>query len=269
MSDATQQPSKERYSTKPDLARSSLTAEIDECGDIRIMVSHRDGREAWRYLSPDETAELRDWLSRTLPASSSEPPAVTWPQSKGDPIGPVWSYGGKKRMHQAEALRMMAHDLVERIKWLEAEPRAVLKQAQDIDGVDTFALIKALHKTIDGQRKHIAALEKARAAQLPAIQPDADLSQYRCQPDKGVYCPHMDRALAAASSQPPGLKLPDDPRELLVTTARDAGFSDHQWKAMFYESGPYDVTFPCFTTKKFIALLLERLQATPTKGDGQ
>ena len=66
-------------------------------------------------------------------------------------------------------------------------------------------------------------------------------------------------------AQPPGLKLPDDPRELLVTTARDAGFSDHQWKAMFYESGPYDVTFPCFTTKKFIALLLERLQSTTTK----
>ncbi len=66
----------------------------------------------------------------------------------------------------------------------------------------------------------------------------------------------------------PGLKLPDDPRELLVTTARDAGFSDYQWKAMFYEQGPYDVTFPCFTTKKFIALLLERLQPSPPPGDG-
>lgn len=56
------------------------------------------------------------------------------------------------------------------------------------------------------------------------------------------------------------LRLPDDPQQLLVTTARDAGFSEAQWKAMFYEQGPYDVTFPCFTTKKFIALLLERLQ---------
>ncbi len=61
------------------------------------------------------------------------------------------------------------------------------------------------------------------------------------------------------------LRLPDDPVELLVTTARDAGFSDTQWKAMFYEQGPYDVTFACFTTKKFIALLLERLQQPTAK----
>lgn len=101
------------------------------------------------------------WLEQQVLGlrATAEPPAVTWPQSKGDPAGPVWSYGGKKRMSQTEALRMMAHDLVERIKWLEAEPRAVLKQARDIDGVDAFALIKALHKTIDGQRKHIATLE--------------------------------------------------------------------------------------------------------------
>ncbi len=71
-----------------------------------------------------------------------------------------------------------------------------------------------------------------------------------------------------ATAHEPGLKLPDDQRELLVTTARDAGFSDYQWKAMFYEQGPYDVTFPCFTTKKFIALLLERLQPSPPPGDG-
>jgi hypothetical protein len=66
------------------------------------------------------------------------------------------------------------------------------------------------------------------------------------------------------ASGPPGtMRLPDDPQDLLVTTARDAGFSETQWKAMFYEQGPYDVTFPCFTTKKFIALLLERLQQPP------
>lgn len=66
--------------------------------------------------------------------------------------------------------------------------------------------------------------------------------------------------LLRAAPETGALRLPDDPRELLVTTARDAGFSDAQWKSMFYESGPYDVTFPSFTTKKFIALLLERLQ---------
>jgi hypothetical protein len=63
----------------------------------------------------------------------------------------------------------------------------------------------------------------------------------------------------------PALGLPKDPVDLLVRAARDAGFSDTQWKAMFYESGPYDVTFPCFTTKKFIALLLERLQGSSEK----
>lgn len=61
------------------------------------------------------------------------------------------------------------------------------------------------------------------------------------------------------------LALPADPQELLVRAAADAGFSDAQWKSMFYEKGPYDVTFPSFTTKKFVALLLERLQASPNQ----
>lgn len=80
----------------------------------------------------------------------------------------------------------------------------------------------------------------------------------------------IDEAIAALQDETPALRLPDDPHELLVITARDAGFSDTQWKAMFYEQGPYDVTFPCFTTKKFVALLLERLQVktSPAAGCG-
>lgn len=64
---------------------------------------------------------------------------------------------------------------------------------------------------------------------------------------------------AVETSQPPAVTLPNDPRELLVTTARDAGFSDAQWKSMFYESGPYDITFPSYPMKQFAKLLIERL----------
>ena len=69
----------------------------------------------------------------------------------------------------------------------------------------------------------------------------------------------LERELAEARAAR-SVTLPEDPRELLVTTARDAGFSDAQWKSMFYEQGPYDITFPSFPMKKFVRLLLEKLQ---------
>lgn len=86
-------------------------------------------------------------------------------------------------------------------------------------------------------------------------------TSFQC--DQFQYCPWCGKGLTgskATGNETSEVRLPTDPQQLLVTTARDAGFSDTQWKAMFYEQGPYDVTFPCFTTKKFIALLLERLQ---------
>lgn len=58
---------------------------------------------------------------------------------------------------------------------------------------------------------------------------------------------------------PPPASLPADPRELLVTTARDAGFDDLQWQSMFYDKGPYDVTYPTDQIKQFAKLLIERL----------
>jgi hypothetical protein len=33
-------------------------------------------------------------------------------------------------------------------------------------------------------------------------------------------------------------------REELISACADAGFSDRQWRAMTYNSGPYDITEP-------------------------
>jgi hypothetical protein len=46
--------------------------------------------------------------------------------------------------------------------------------------------------------------------------------------------------------------------ELLVRTARNAGFTDAQWRAMFFETGPYDITVPTVALSRFAELLLER-----------
>jgi hypothetical protein len=62
-------------------------------------------------------------------------------------------------MYEAEALRMMAHDLVDRVTLLEAAPRKVADEAA-AEGIDVIALLNAKMKTIEGQRKHIATLEK-------------------------------------------------------------------------------------------------------------
>src|SRR5689334_6635976 len=135
---------------------------------------------------------------------------------------------------------------------------------------------------IGGDKAYVAILNEA-ACRLTEPQTDERIKRIAAEclpyiktplaPDRNYYLEErverlrselqsiIDSATSVEPAQPPPVCLPDDPRELLVTTARDAGFSDAQWKAMFYESGPYDITFPCFTTKKFIALLLERLRA--------
>ncbi len=43
-----------------------------------------------------------------------------------------------------------------------------------------------------------------------------------------------------------------------VEAARDIGFTEAQWKAMFYDSGPYDVTTPTFQLMRFVSLMRER-----------
>jgi hypothetical protein len=83
-------------------------------------------------------------MSEQLPTDQEvSPTEIEWPQSKGDPIGPVWSYAKKKGMYQAEALRMMAHDLAHRIKELELPLHKAMREARG-DGLTTMAYIKML-----------------------------------------------------------------------------------------------------------------------------
>lgn len=98
--------------------------------------------------------------------------AINWPTSKGDPIKPVWSYGGKKGLYQAEALRAFAHDLVEIIREHELPLKAAMKQAGG-DGLNVGAYIKTLVKRINGLesantdlRRDLARTESARVAIL-------------------------------------------------------------------------------------------------------
>jgi hypothetical protein len=58
--------------------------------------------------------------------------------------------------------------------------------------------------------------------------------------------------------------MTEDERVAYVTAARDAGFSDQQWKAMFYESGPYDLSFPTLTLQAFVQIVNERLSLRAT-----
>lgn len=81
--------------------------------------------------------------------TKEEKTAINWPTSKGDPIKPVWSYGGKKGMYQAEALRAFAHDLVEIIKEFELPVKEAMRQAGG-DGLSAYPYIKMLMKRING-----------------------------------------------------------------------------------------------------------------------
>jgi len=90
--------------------------------------------------------------------SNDERTLFSWPTSKGDPIGPVWSYGGKKGMYQAEALRMFAHYLVDRIKELELPVREAMKLASG-DGLSTVAYCKMMQKRLDGVTRERDRLE--------------------------------------------------------------------------------------------------------------
>lgn len=81
--------------------------------------------------------------------TKEEQTTINWPTSKGDPIRPVWSYGGKKGMSQTEALRAFAHDLVATIKEFELPLKAAMKQAGG-DGLGTYPYIKMLTRRING-----------------------------------------------------------------------------------------------------------------------
>lgn len=46
----------------------------------------------------------------------------------------------------------------------------------------------------------------------------------------------------------------------LVRMAATAGFDKSQWRAMFYETGPCDITVPTATLQNFVRLILDRKQ---------
>lgn len=46
-------------------------------------------------------------------------------------------------------------------------------------------------------------------------------------------------------------------KDKIIVAARDAGFSDKQWSAMTYESGPYDITTPTITLERFWQIAFE------------
>lgn len=55
--------------------------------------------------------------------------------------------------------RLLCGHAADCIEQLQMSPAKVRELAQTEDGADTLALINALSKQVDGQRKHIATLE--------------------------------------------------------------------------------------------------------------
>lgn len=97
-----------------------------------------------------------DSLSSEIEVSKTK---IEWPQSKGDPIRPVWSYAKKKGMYEAEALRMMAHDLVERLKELELPLHKAMKAAFG-DGLTEMAYIKMMTTRLNASERENYRLRK-------------------------------------------------------------------------------------------------------------
>lgn len=93
------------------------------------------------------------------PEEEVSPTQIEWPQSKGDPIYPCWSFGGKKGMYEAQALRMMAHSLVERIKELELPLHKAMKEAAG-DGLTAMAYIKMLTRRLNNSERENYRLRK-------------------------------------------------------------------------------------------------------------
>lgn len=98
---------------------------------------------------------------------------IEWPQSKGDPIYPCWSYAKKKGMYEAEALRMMAHDLVHRIQELELPLRQAMREARG-DGLTEMAYIKMLTGRVNGleQENHRLKAQNERLFQTAMARGD-------------------------------------------------------------------------------------------------
>lgn len=134
-------------------------------------------------------------MNEQVPSKES----FSWPTSKGDPIGPVWSYGGKKGMYQDEALRAFAHDLVDRIKEFEMPVREAMKAARG-DGLDAFAYCRLLQRKNDNllralnykQAKIDALMLEFCPGEMSAEQRAeyAKAQQPTHEPCEGVKCVH-------------------------------------------------------------------------------
>ena len=68
-----------------------------------------------------------------------------------------------KRSHIEEMFTILREQQAQ-IEQLEAPVKEVMAQSEDFDGVNTIAYVRALHKKMEGQRKHIAALQAQVAA---------------------------------------------------------------------------------------------------------
>jgi hypothetical protein len=117
----------------------------------------------------------------SAPTHPSSNPRFTpqWPTSKGDPIYPCWSYGGRTGMYQADALRMMAHDLVETIRQLTMPFDELIEQSREKEGVDTGVFMTRLWKKVEDQKRELARLnEKLSAADEPSADAEKILEAY-------------------------------------------------------------------------------------------
>jgi hypothetical protein len=112
-------------------------------------------------------------MNTELPSSDGR---LKWPQSKGDPIGPVWSYAGKKRMYEAEALRMMAQDLVEHIRQLELPVKEAMREARS-DGLHELVYERMMQKRVNGLELENNRLRRGEfVCKRCGIRKDADAS---------------------------------------------------------------------------------------------
>lgn len=91
-------------------------------------------------------------------------------------------------------------------------------------------------------------------AYLSGIQSSTDIDGMRRRVGNAISM--IDDLCSAIAAKP--IAKSDDMHDLLIELAREAGFSDAQWKAMFFDKGPYDITYPSFPMKRFAQLLLDR-----------
>jgi hypothetical protein len=94
---------------------------------------------------------------------------------KGDLKEQMTKGASAKEREVARKARSAIDELESRIAQLEAPARAVIDAADSFDGVDTVALINAMIKRSDGQRKHIATLEQKLKVLAATDKAPADL----------------------------------------------------------------------------------------------